>query len=94
MSATVALICMFAPKTHLILFRPERNVRQSMLKTSTGGGASPGGGGSNYSTTGTTYLSKSNNSSCARIDSGTISDGMWDSVVSKGLNGGSLGYDF
>ena len=28
------------------------------------------------------------------VHSGTISDGMWDSVVSKGLNGGSLGYDF
>ncbi|XP_070208066.1 metabotropic glutamate receptor 3-like [Littorina saxatilis] len=80
LSATVALICMFLPKTHLILFRPERNVRQSMLKTTSGGGGtSPGGGGgggSNYSTTGTTYLSKSNNSSCARIDSGTISDDM------------------
>ncbi|KAI8795192.1 metabotropic glutamate receptor [Biomphalaria glabrata] len=31
LSATVALICMFTPKLYIILFRPERNVRKSMM---------------------------------------------------------------
>ncbi|ESO83631.1 hypothetical protein LOTGIDRAFT_133010 [Lottia gigantea] len=31
LSATVALACMFTPKVHIIIFHPERNVRQSMM---------------------------------------------------------------
>uniref|UniRef100_A0A1I8J0Y6 G_PROTEIN_RECEP_F3_4 domain-containing protein n=1 Tax=Macrostomum lignano TaxID=282301 RepID=A0A1I8J0Y6_9PLAT len=31
LSATVSLACLFGPKLYIILFRPERNVRQSMM---------------------------------------------------------------
>ncbi|XP_066967578.1 metabotropic glutamate receptor 2-like [Macrobrachium rosenbergii] len=31
LSATVALVCLFGPKLYIILFHPERNVRQSMI---------------------------------------------------------------
>lgn len=31
LSATVALACMFAPKLYIIVFHPERNVRQSLM---------------------------------------------------------------
>ncbi len=33
LSATVALICMFTPKLYVILLRPERNIRQSMMSS-------------------------------------------------------------
>lgn len=65
LSATVALVCMFTPKLYIILLRPERNVRQSILAsktTSSSMGCKP----NNY----TSY------SSTCRIDSGTQSDGM------------------
>lgn len=35
LSATIALVCMFTPKLHIILIRPDRNVRQSMMATKT-----------------------------------------------------------
>ncbi|XP_050413561.2 metabotropic glutamate receptor [Patella vulgata] len=31
LSATVTLACMFTPKVHIIIFHPERNIRQSMM---------------------------------------------------------------
>lgn len=31
LSATVGLVCMFATKLYIIIFHPERNVRQSLL---------------------------------------------------------------
>lgn len=31
LSATVTLVCLFTPKLYIILVRPERNVRQSMM---------------------------------------------------------------
>lgn len=31
LSATVTLVCLFTPKMYIILVRPERNVRQSMM---------------------------------------------------------------
>lgn len=31
LSATVTLVCLFTPKLYIILIRPERNVRQSMM---------------------------------------------------------------
>jgi len=34
LSATVAIICLFSPKLYIILIRPEKNVRQSMVTQS------------------------------------------------------------
>jgi hypothetical protein len=49
LSAYVMIACLFGPKLYIILFHPERNVRQSMMGPNAGGG----GGGGRY-TTGTT----------------------------------------
>ncbi|XP_068207729.1 metabotropic glutamate receptor 2-like isoform X1 [Palaemon carinicauda] len=59
LSATVALVCLFGPKLYILLFHPERNVRQSMMPTV-----------NKYAAVKNSNLS----SSSQRIDSGTQSE--------------------
>ncbi|XP_041979231.1 metabotropic glutamate receptor 2-like [Aricia agestis] len=42
LSASVTLACLFAPKVYIILIRPERNVRASLMPHRWRGGAAPG----------------------------------------------------
>lgn len=56
LSATVSLACLFAPKVYLMLFHPERNVRQTMMARA------------NVVTTTVNV----NSSSLKRVDSGTL----------------------
>ncbi|GFS23614.1 metabotropic glutamate receptor [Elysia marginata] len=61
LSATVALLCMFTPKLYIILCRPERNVRQSMMAQKT----------SQY---GAKLIVTNSSCSSLRVDSGTQSE--------------------
>ncbi|RUS89252.1 hypothetical protein EGW08_002995, partial [Elysia chlorotica] len=61
LSATVALLCMFTPKLYIILFRPERNVRQSMMAQKT----------AQY---GAKLIVTNSSCSSLRVDSGTQSE--------------------
>ena len=61
LSATIAITCLFTPKLYIILLRPERNVRQSMMSQKY----------SQYSQ----IRNNISLSSQPRVDSGTQSDG-------------------
>ena len=70
-SATVALVCLFAPKLYIILLRPEQNVRQSMITSKSLIKHQP------------SFTHAANNQCHAVVDSCTQSDGMYKHLSAK-----------